>query len=147
MVRYHFHSEWDAWAPIDRVREQLHNLLDYPQWWPQVLAVVPLDETSARVLCRSRLPYTLDLVLIASRREDHVLEVAIEGDLSGWARYTLRRDTATLTHVVYEQHVAAETTGLAAASILLRPVFRWNHRQMMNGCVRALQARLDTAAS
>ena len=46
----------------------------------------------ARVLCRSALPYTLDLVLHAVTRELPVLEVEVSGDLAGSVRFTVTEE-------------------------------------------------------
>ena len=66
---FHFESTWEVAAPLADVHSVLVDLEHYPDWWPQVLAVAKLDDDTARVLCRSVLPYTLDLVLGAVHRE------------------------------------------------------------------------------
>ena len=43
------------------------------------------------MLCRSRLPYTLDLVLTLVRREPRLLECRIAGDLVGSVAWRLER--------------------------------------------------------
>lgn len=133
-------------GPTERVREVIGDLEHYPEWWRQVVAVAKIDDDTARVLCRSVLPYTLDLVLHAERRDPRLLEVRIEGDLDGWARFTLTPVPGG-THVAYEQHVVVVHRLLAIASVLLRPLLRWNHDHMMAGCEAGLQDRAATAAS
>lgn len=141
---YAFTGSWHVDAPISRVQEVLVDLERYPEWWPQVLAVASLGADDARVLCRSMLPYTLDLVLHAVRREPARLEVRIRGDLDGTATWRLT-DLGHRTRLDFLQEV---TVGgwLAALSPAVRPVLSWNHSRMMRGCVAGLRARLGSGA-
>jgi len=127
-------------ASVADVAETVLDLEHYPEWWPQVLAVAKLGPDTARVLCRSVLPYTLDLVLDAVSREAPVLEVAVSGDLDGWVRWTLAA-TDGGTRTDFEQEVAV-TGALAASSYVARPLLRWNHQRMMRGCEEGLRRRL-----
>lgn len=130
-TRFRFESEWQVLSPPDAVASALTDLAAYPQWWPQVLAVADLGRDSAWVVCRSKLPYELNLVLTAVRREPPMLEVCVEGDLVGWIRVGLTQ-VAGGTWVSYEQRVAVVgLRGLLAG--VMRPVLRWNHEQMMRG--------------
>lgn len=147
MRTFRFDRAWVVAAPMGRVHAVLDDLERYPEWWPQVLAVAKIDDETARVLCRSVLPHTLDLVLHATRRESEVLETEITGDLAGWSRFRTSPDGDDATRVVYEQEVVVTHRGLAVASVPLRPLMRWNHDRMMAGCEKGLQARAATAAS
>lgn len=137
---YEFGEVWDVPASPDDVAAVLVDLAAYPQWWPQVRAVARLGPDTARVLCRSVLPYTLDLVLEAVSRRPPELCVDVGGDLVG--RVTWRLDPApTGTRMSYRQQV--EVGGaLGLASAVLRPALRWNHARMMVGCRDGLRARL-----
>ena len=137
---YAFAAEWDVPAKPDEVAAVLVDLERYPEWWPQVRAVAKINDDSARVLCRSKLPYTLDLVLDAVSRTPPIVEVELSGDLHGFARFVLT-PTEQGTHLEFEQEVRTQGV-VALASYLLRPVLAWNHRQMMLGCERGLQERL-----
>ena len=68
-AEYEFRGTWSRPAPLEAVREAVVDLEHYPEWWPQIRAVAKLGPDDARVLCRSALPYTLDLVLHAVSRE------------------------------------------------------------------------------
>jgi len=135
-----FSGSWTVDAPLARVQGVLVDLGRYPEWWPQVVAVASLGANDARVLCRSALPYTLDLVLHAVRREPALLEVRIRGDLEGMAAWRLT-DLGRRTRLDFSQEV---TVGgwLAAVSPVVRPVLRWNHGRMMGGCVEGLRGRV-----
>jgi hypothetical protein len=141
---YEFRGSWWVPAPIDRVRDTVVDLEHYPEWWPQVRAVVRLGPDDARVLCRSVLPYTLDLALHAVSREGRVLEVAVSGDLDGSVRWHLAPEAGG-TRMDFEQDVAV-SGALAWASVVARPLLVWNHHRMMAGCARGLRARLADPA-
>jgi carbon monoxide dehydrogenase subunit G len=140
---YAFSGTWSVDAPPAQVQEVLVDLEHYPEWWPQVLAVASLGPDDARVLCRSALPYALDLRLHAVRRDPGRLEVALSGDLEGRAAWQLT-DLGGATRLDFEQEV---TVGgwLALASPVLRPLLRWNHARMMCGCVEGLRDRVTAA--
>jgi hypothetical protein len=137
---YSFTGTWTLPATPERVHEVLVDLENYPRWWTQVLAVASLGPDDARVLCRSTLPYTLDLLLHARHRDVMRLEVGIEGDLRGWARWELSPapDGARLD---FTQEVSV-SGWLGRISPLLGPVLRWNHDRMMAGCIAGLSERV-----
>jgi Polyketide cyclase / dehydrase and lipid transport len=138
---YAFAGTWTVAAAARRVHEALVDLEHYPEWWPQVVAVASLGADDARVLCRSVLPYTLDLHLHAERRDAHLLEVSLAGDLAGFARWELN-PLRSGTELRFTQEV---TVGgwLAALTPVVRPVLGWNHRRMMDGCLTGLRRRLS----
>jgi hypothetical protein len=142
---YSFGGSWHVAAPVVEVRATVVDLEHYPEWWPQVRAVASLGPDDAWVICRSALPYDLDLVLHAVSREGPVLEVAVSGDLDGYVRWRLTEE-ARGTRMHLEQEVTVSGL-LGVASYALRPVLRWNHHRMMNGCVTGLRNRLNGAWS
>lgn len=110
----------------------------YPCWWPEVRAVARIDAETAWLVCRSRLPYSLDLIARATSQQVPRLEVALEGDLVGFARFDLAPiGQGERTQVGFSQQVQARGL-LAVASLLARPLLRWNHRLMMRSCHRGL---------
>ena len=137
---FSFHDRWWVPAPPERVRDVLVDLERYPEWWPQVVAVASLGADDARLLCRSALPYTLDLLLHAVSRELPSLEVALDGHLRGWVRWRLTPERDG-TGLELAQQVSVHGP-IAPAATLLRPLARWNHGRMMAGGLRGLRARL-----
>ena len=142
MRSFQFVSTWEVAAPLPDVHSVLVDLEHYPDWWPQVLAVAKLDDDNARVLCRSVLPYTLDLVLGAVHREPTLLETTLSGDLEGSVRWRLS-PVDDGTRLDYEQDV--DVTGRAARLVArpLGPLLRWNHERMMAGCRDGLRRELS----
>ena len=138
---YSFRGTWTVPAPVERVQPVLLDLEHYPDWWPQVRAVAKITDDDARVLCRSTLPYTLDLLLHAERREPHLLETSLAGDLEGVVRWRLT-DQPSGTRLDFEQDVRVTGRLLHLASYAARPLLGWNHHRMMAGCLAGLRARL-----
>ena len=133
-----FAETWELPIGAEAVRDLLVDVEHYPEWWPQVRAVAKLGADDALLVCRSVLPYDLEIVLHAISRELPALEVGLGGDLDGFARWTLT-PTPQGSRMVFEQEVVVRGL-LGVASSVLRPVLRWNHRQMMLGCRRGLVA-------
>ncbi|WP_217170670.1 SRPBCC family protein [Streptomyces sp. AC512_CC834] len=142
---YRFRSLWPLPAPAPDAYRALERIEDYPRWWPQVRAVTRLDDTSGIARFRSLLPYDLTATLREGRREPAagVLEVEMSGDLEGWARWTVApRGTGSL--VRYDQEVVVRKPLLRRLAVPGRPLFRANHRLMMQAGRRGLAAHLES---
>lgn len=144
-VPYTFDGSWFVEAPVAEVAAMIVDLEHYPEWWPQVRAVASLGPDDAWVICRSALPYSLELRLHAVSREAPVLEVAVSGDLDGYVRWRLTEEGSG-TRMDLEQEVTVSGL-LAVASYALRPVLRWNHHRMITSCVIGLRNRLNSGLS
>jgi carbon monoxide dehydrogenase subunit G len=144
-VTYRFSSTFTLEAPRKRVHDVLLDLEFYADWWPQVRAVGKIDDDHALVVCRSTLPYDLELELSAVRRDPGVLEVGIDGPIRGWARYRLDEQGPGSTSLRFEQEVRAEAPMFVVASYVARPLLVWNHHRMMVGAERGLRTKLEPA--
>lgn len=140
---FRFSADWFVPYPPEQVAEVLTDLEHYPRWWPDVVAVASLGPDQARVLCRSRLPYRLDLVLTARSRTPPVLHVDLDGDLVGEARYELTEQPGG-TDLRYRQQVRVTGRLLRYASRLARPLLIWNHDLMMERCREGLTRELGS---
>lgn len=143
-TRYHFRSVWDLDAPPARVYAVLEHPESYPLWWPQIRAVAPAgDERSGTAVIRATLPYTLHVHVAELLRDPGrgVLEVALRGDLEGWARWTVRPRPGG-TRALYEQEVEVRLPLMRWLAVPARPVFRLNHTLMMRAGRRGLAAHL-----
>lgn len=126
-------------ADLDRVREVLLDLERYVEWWPQVRAVASLGPEDALVVCRSTLPYDLELQLHAASRDGNVLRVEISGPIKGYAQWTLV-PMHNGTRLEFEQRVHAVDRMFVVASYVAKPLLAWNHHQMMRGAEEGLAA-------
>ncbi|MEV0092855.1 SRPBCC family protein [Streptomyces sp. NPDC050738] len=136
---YRFRSVWDLPADPDAVYAVLEKADAYPQWWPQVRSVTPVDDRTGTARFRSVLPYELVVTAREKRRDPvaRVLEVEMTGDLQGWARWTVggRGEGA---RAVYEQEVEVRKPLMRRLAVPGRPVFLANHALMMRGGRRGL---------
>ncbi|MGC0333189.1 hypothetical protein RKD23_006179 [Streptomyces sp. SAI-170] len=142
---YRFRSLWAVPAPPVAVYAVLERPEDYPRWWPQVREVTRLDDTTGVIRIRSLLPYDMTFTAREVRRDPAagVLEIAMSGDIDGWARWTVRaHGSGSLAR--YEQVVDVNKPLLRRLALPGRPVFRANHRLMMRAGHRGLLAYLRT---
>ena len=142
--RYQFSASHTVQAPRDQVHAVLVDLEYYCDWWTQVRGVAKIDDDTALVVCRSVLPYDLELVLTAVSREVDLLEVRIEGPIRGYARYHLVVISPGVTSLRFEQEVRAESRLMVLASYVARPLLVWNHHRMMRGSEQGLRALLES---
>ncbi|MDL2077353.1 SRPBCC family protein [Streptomyces sp. GXMU-J15] len=141
---YRFRSLWALPAPPAAVYAALERAEDYPRWWPQVREVDRLDDTSGRIRIRSALPYDLVFTAREVRRDPDagILEIAMTGDLEGWARWTLAPAGAG-TLARYDQVVDVRNPLMRRLAVPGRPLFRANHWLMMRAGRRGLRAHLE----
>lgn len=140
---YRFRTRWTLAAPLATVYDALAQAEDYPRWWPQVRAVDRIGDTSGTIRIRSLLPYDLTFTAREVRRDPAagILEIAMTGDLDGWARWTLTTTgTGTLAH--YDQEVDVTKPLMRRLAVPGRPLFRANHALMMRAGRRGLAAHL-----
>lgn len=143
------HTEWVLETDIERVWMALRDVERWPQWWRYVREVIRLQEGDAdglgavhRFTWGSRLPYRLsfDLRITEVRRPSRVAGVAF-GDLDGRGTWTLSHDgAATCTH--YEWRVDLGKPWMRAVAPLARPLFAWNHNEVMQEGGRGLARHL-----
>jgi len=139
-VDYYFDHAIEVAADSEHVHAVLVDLEYFGAWWPQVRAVASLGPDDALVVCRSVLPYDLELHLHAESRDPGLLRVRIDGPIRGSAQWTLTPVRGG-TRLEFEQQVHAVDRMFIVASYLIKPLLRWNHRRMMRGAEDGLTAR------
>jgi uncharacterized protein YndB with AHSA1/START domain len=143
-TRYHFRSRWTLPASPVAVYAALERAEEYPRWWRQVREVNRIDDVTGVVRVRSLLPYDVTFTAREVRRDPAagVLEIAMSGDLDGWARWTITGDgTGSLAR--YEQVVEVRKPLLRRFAVPGRPAFRANHWLMMRSGRRGLARHLE----
>ncbi|BBH16613.1 hypothetical protein Back2_09000 [Nocardioides baekrokdamisoli] len=141
---FRFVDSWEVDGSPELVRDVLVDLERYPEWWSEVRAVAKVSDDDAIVLCRARLPYTLEMHLHAVCRELPTVKVDIAGDLEGWAQWTLVSTGSAdepRTRLDFAQEVDLMTVPNWIVSAG-RPMLTWNHRRMMAGARIGLARRL-----
>jgi hypothetical protein len=143
-THYRFRSRWTLPAPPALVYAALERAEDYPRWWRQVREVDRIDDASGTIRIRSLLPYDMTFTAREVRRDPAagVLEIAMSGDLDGWARWTITGNgVGSLAR--YEQAVTVNKPLLRRFAVPGRPVFRANHWLMMRSGRRGLLGHLQ----
>lgn len=140
---YRFRSIWVVDVDPDEAFGVLANLEDYPSWWPEVREVHPLDGDVVAVRARSLLPYDLRFTMARSRedRDAGVLEVAMTGDLEGFARWNIRAAPPG-SRLLFEEEVVTHKKALNWLSPVAKPAFKLNHTLMMRHGAAGLQTFL-----
>jgi hypothetical protein len=143
-THYRFLSLWSLPFRAATVYRALERVEDYPDWWPQVRSVSRLNDATGVITIRSVLPYDMTFTARETRRDPEagVLEIAMTGDIEGWARWTVAAEgTGTLAR--YDQVVDVEKPLLRRLAVPGRPFFRANHRLMMRAGRRGLLGHLQ----
>lgn len=140
---FRFASAHHLGAPRDAVFDILADAERWPQWWPQIRAIIRYDDTHGRADIRSVLPLTLRVELTSERadRESGVLRAVLAGDLEGWAQFELYDESPTHTRLDYTQEVDLRVHGPLgglAAYRIARPLLIANHAFMMRSGMRGL---------
>ncbi|MGW7538539.1 SRPBCC family protein [Amycolatopsis sp. NPDC054798] len=131
-AEYSFRSVW--WLPTlpERVFDAIVDLEAYPRWWPDVQSVRQVDDDTAQVVCRSRLPYR---IVVAMRREQQDaaglrVRVRLSGDLDGVLAGAIHAEGGG-ARLEITQRVRARKPLLRRLDVVARPFFRANHAWMM----------------
>ncbi|MBV7695485.1 SRPBCC family protein [Streptomyces sp. TRM70350] len=142
-THYRFRSLWPLPAPPATVYGVLERPEEYPRWWRQVREVEARGGVHGVIRIRSLLPYDMTITAREVRRDPRagVLEIAMSGDIEGWARWTVTpAGTGCLAR--YDQVVDVNKPLLRRFAVPGRPVFRANHWLMMRAGRRGLLAYL-----
>jgi uncharacterized protein YndB with AHSA1/START domain len=149
VAEYHFVSSWQIQAPIERVWAEISRAEDWPSWWKYVAAVQEMEPGDAdgtgkrlRLTFRTRLPYTLSFdTRVVSVRPPSDLTAEASGELAGTGRWELTpAGGGTLVRYYWDIRTTRAWMNLAAP--LARPVFSWNHHELMREGGLSLGRRL-----
>ncbi|MEC3974080.1 SRPBCC family protein [Amycolatopsis sp. H20-H5] len=145
---YRFRSVWSLAAEPSAVFGAVVDLAEYPRWWSDVRSVRQVDEDTAELVCRSRLPYALVLRMHRDEQDERagLMRVRLSGDLEGvLAGRVLGAGRDTSLEIT--QEVTATKPLLRRLDVIGRPLFRANHALMMRRGQRGLRSYLAVAQS
>ena len=153
MAEFRFVTTWRIEAPVDEVCAAICDCLQWPVWWRGVEQVEELETggddgigSRRRFTWRGRLPYRLTFDMRVTRFVPlTLLEGEASGEVEGIGRWRFASEGAA-TVVCYEWQVRTNRTWMNIIAPLARPLFKWNHDQVMRqgaeGMARLLNARL-----
>ena len=149
MAEYHFVSIWQIQAPMKRVWEEIYHAERWPSWWKYVVGVDELEPGAAdgvgkrlHLLFRTRLPYTLGFDVRVTRvQPPSELVAEATGELEGTGRWTLTSADGG-TRVRYNWDIRTTRRWMNLLAPVARPVFSWNHDELMREGAQSLARRL-----
>ena len=148
-TQFHLVTEWVPDASAEEIWQVLVAPENWPDWWPTVKRVELLDPGDAdgigavrRMTWSTALPYDIVFETTTTRVEPMTLiEAMAKGELDGIGRWTITAQGGRTT-VRYDWIVEVTKPWMIRVAFLLRPVFTWNHNQVMERGRRGLEAYL-----
>ncbi|MEI2766389.1 MAG: SRPBCC family protein [Dermatophilaceae bacterium] len=137
-------DEWLLNAPTARVYAVLADPSRYPTWWPQVRSAVPLDADRGHATVRALLPYTMHLTVTRESVDPDagLLRARLSGDLDGWCSWRVTPSASGFTRARFDQQVRVTPWVMRLWARWARDLALANHRAMMRGGERGLEAYL-----
>lgn len=138
MVEYDFLTTWRLAAPLNLVWETIYRSERWTEWWPGLLSVVELEKGDdsgignlRRYSWKGMLPYRLVFdIRITQIDRPFLLVGTASGDLTGTGVWRFSEDGGMVV-VQYEWRVATHKEWMNLLAPIARPLFRWNHDQVM----------------
>ena len=151
MPFYSFTTIWKFDAPLEKVWTEIECIEQWPQWWNQLLSVEKLqqgDENGIGGVYRLRFRSAMRYVV---QFDSHVVEVdelkciraLAFGELEGTGTWKFSTDENGHTIVQYEWDVKTNKWWMNLIAPFAKPVFVWNHNQLMRNGGESLAKRLQ----
>lgn len=148
-TEFHLVTVWTLDASQEEIWKALVESEHWPDWWPTVKRVELLDPggengigSIRRLTWSTALPYDIVFETTTTRVEPMtVIEARARGELDGIGRWTLTPDGDRCA-ARYDWIVTVTKPWMVRLAFLLRPVFAWNHNQVMERGRRGLEAYL-----
>lgn len=141
-----FRDEWRLAAPPAAVREVVRAVESWSEWWPSVESVtrVPSGDGEVwRFAFRTRLPYRMEFEARVLRDSQQGVRTTVTGRVEGSGRWEVTEvDGGSV--VGFDWEVRPQLLWMRVLAPLARPVFVWNHRELMDEGGEALARRLGT---
>ena len=157
MAQFHLVTVWRIDAPLQQVCTAIFGCMEWPHWWKGVEKVEELDPGDAhglgslrRFTWKGRLPYRLTFDIRVIRIVPlEVIEGRASGEVEGTGCWYFSQ-AGHITVVRYEWNVRTTRLWMNLLALVAKPVFIWNHNQLMQqggeGLARLLNARLLSCA-
>ena len=145
-------SRWHLDCAIEAAWQRVSAIRHWPQWWPNVSAVRVEDDTArteppvtprvgstAWIDWTTRLGYGLRLRVTTTRvLPPFELEGTAQGDLNGQGLWVLEPLSGDGVLVTYRWDVLLNRPWMRVTAPLLRPIFSWNHFDVMRSGAKAM---------
>lgn len=147
-------TEWRIAAPLAEVYDAITLCLEWPHWWRGGEKVERLVSGNAdgtgsvyRFTWRGRIPYRLTFDMRVTRVVPFsLIEGQASGEVQGTGQWHFFHGNG-MTVVRYEWHVRLNRWWMNYIAPIARPLFVWNHHQVMRqgaeGLARWLHAGLE----
>jgi len=157
-ARFELLTHWHLDAPIEAVWAELTHPEHWPAWWPYMLEATRVAEGApdglgavTRLRLRSLIGYGMSVQMRTVQiKRPHRLRGRAHGEFDGEGLWELEADGAT-TRVSYLWSVDLKRPWMRLLTPLAAPLFRWNHRGVMQaggqGLARHLGVRLLSASA
>jgi hypothetical protein len=153
MAEFRFVTIWRIQAPLPQVSDAIFCCSEWPTWWKNVEKVDELKPGNHdgigglwRFTWKGHLPYRLTFDICVVHAEPlKRLEGVASGELEGVGCWRFSHE-APITVVRYEWHVRTTRAWMNLLAPVAKPLFSWNHHQVMRqgakGLARLLNARV-----
>jgi hypothetical protein len=151
---YHFKTEWQFRAPLERVWTVVLDIENYPPWWKNFRRVRLIrgdgKSVGSVIACevRGSLPYSLtyQLEVLEATRLTHIL-LRSAGDLVGTGRWEFSEPAPGTSQAVYYWDVSTTNPILNLVAPLARRALARNHERVMANGYAALRPYVESAAA
>ena len=138
MSSYRFITNWEFDYNIEIIWDELTHPETWPCWWKYVentTLVKSGDQDGVGSIWRydwtSRLPYSLSFEIETIKiNKSNYIEGISRGDLEGSGKWFLDNDLS-MTRVKYEWTVETSKFWMRLFAPIARPLFEWNHDEVM----------------
>ncbi len=153
MAEFNFITIWRIEAPLSQVFDAIYRCPNWPKWWEGVEKVEEIAPGDAdgigslrRFTWKGQLPYRLTFDIRVIRAVPlKIIEGHASGEVEGVGRWHFSGD-GPVTVVRYEWKVRTTRRWMNLLAPIAKPLFKWNHDQVMRqggeGLARLLNTRL-----
>ena len=153
MTTFHLTTIWKIPASIESCWLSIVDVEAWPSWWKYVDEVVEIKSgdtsginTTHQYVWSTCLPYHLNFNLRVTKLIPYKLIVfEAQGDLTGggYCKFTQKNNQTTIK---FFWNIQTKKPWMSFIAGIVRPVFEWNHRQVMLSGQQSLIQRLNSSS-